>query len=75
MNGREKLRHWMLLNKLSYVAFGKEIGATGTSVYRWCAGYHTPRWAILRRIHNKTGGYVRPDDWLIQDKADHEPAV
>lgn len=67
MHGRVKLKRWMQLNAQSYAAFGKEIDVSGTTVYRWVSGRHRPCWEILKRIHKKTNGFIRPDDWLAED--------
>jgi len=74
MNGPQKLRLWMQMNKLTHAQFGKTVGTTGTSVFRWVSGLHRPRWSQIRKIREATEGFVTGDDWETKDAASNSTA-
>ena len=75
MNARKKLKAWLKLKHLTLAEFGAQIGHSGTSVWRWADGRHTPRWPVLRRIYEVTDGYITPNDWLPPNKDEGRSAA
>ena len=59
-----KLNDFLSDRGISKSAFAMQIGTTAATVSRIGDGIVMPRKALLRRIHESTGGLVTPNDVL-----------
>lgn len=65
MQGPEKLRDWLDTAEKTQPEFAAEIGVHQATISKWCNRKTTPRGAQMRALFKATGGYIRPDDFLL----------
>ena len=69
-----RLAEYLEKHELSAAGFGRLIGVTGSTVWRYAHGQRTPRRAIIHRIVEATGGAVTANDFLAPDEPESEAA-
>jgi len=62
-------------NNVTVEAFAASIGVSRMSVYRYLNGDNRPRWQILKRISDVTGGKVTPDSFMAAPDESPEKRV
>lgn len=60
----ETLAQYLDRTQTSQAVFGERIGASQSSVSRFCAG-HRPSSPMIQRIFDETGGAVVPAVWFV----------
>lgn len=64
LNGPQKLRVWLAVNKVTIDAFATQLGTSGAAVSRWASGIHLPSRHWMQCMQEMTLGYIEPPDWL-----------
>lgn len=64
-----KFEAYLAKANLSTTEFADQIGVTSEAVRLWAVGDRTPKPSVMRKIVDKTGGAVMPDDFLVMDEA------
>lgn len=61
---RMKLRDYLRANGVTYEAFGGQIGADKSQVWRWAHEERLPDARMIAAIHKATAGMVQFHDWV-----------
>ena len=64
-----KLSEWLHAENLTLVEFAKQVGATHSTVSRWCRGEIFPQTDKLVAIRTATKGAVSADDFMPPTEA------
>ena len=60
--------HQYLIDKdVSIAAFGRDLGVSNTSVWKWVNNISLPSGAHMIAIHKMTDGAVTSADWGLED--------
>ncbi|WP_212113007.1 helix-turn-helix domain-containing protein [Bartonella queenslandensis] len=61
----EKLKSYLIRNKLSQAEFGRQVGVAQSTINRYLRGLRFPEPEIVLKIEKTTNGIVRPVDWYV----------
>jgi transcriptional regulator with XRE-family HTH domain len=59
-----RLAEYLTANGLTPEKFADELGVDAVSVRRYMSGTRRPRWAVMARIADLTGGQVTANDFV-----------
>jgi hypothetical protein len=69
VNGPQKLRVWLAVNKVTMDVFAAGLGTSGAAVSRWANGVNMPGRHWREQMRQATLGYIDPPDWLREEGA------
>jgi DNA-binding transcriptional regulator YdaS (Cro superfamily) len=61
------LNQYLLEKDISIAAFGRDLGVSNTSVWKWVHSISLPSGAHMIAIHKMTDGAVTSADWVIDE--------
>lgn len=64
MSAKHPLRTWRQRNGLTAEQVGEQIGVTGNAVISYELGRRRPRWPILAKIVDVTGGELNANHFM-----------
>ena len=62
------LHQYLTEKDISIAAFGRDLGVSNTSVWKWVHRISLPSGAHMIAIHKMTDGAVTSADWVIDEQ-------